>query len=138
MKKKNWKWFGAPGHFICSSDCRFHLCTQIGRYLISTVGEYFPDYQVREIYAESRGVKLEGIGDERRADYMRKIGFETIGYNRLYETMVFLAGKPCSRKGCDCQLPELASSELDFAPYNDQKSATEGHMRLCQKYARKK
>jgi hypothetical protein len=36
----NWKWFGSAAHFICGRWCRFHLATQVGRYLISTVGEF--------------------------------------------------------------------------------------------------
>ena len=62
------KWFGSPGHFICSFDCRFHLCTQVGDYLVSTVGELFFDSDIREITAKSRGFALEGRGDARKAD----------------------------------------------------------------------
>jgi hypothetical protein len=47
------RWFGHAGHFICAEWCRFHLCTQVGPYLISTVGEYVPDAPVREILAQS-------------------------------------------------------------------------------------
>lgn len=38
----NWKWFGVAGHFICADKCRFHLHTHVGKYCISTVGEYYP------------------------------------------------------------------------------------------------
>ena len=37
-----WKWFGHAGHFICGTHCRFHPPTQVGKYLISTVGEDWP------------------------------------------------------------------------------------------------
>jgi hypothetical protein len=87
IPQSEWRWFGSPGHFICARDCRFHLCTQIGAVLVSTVGEYFPGESVREILANSRGVVLNGRGDEREADYMTKLGYEDIGFNRKYETI---------------------------------------------------
>ena len=49
--------------------------------------------RVREIYAKSREVKLEGVGDVRDADYIKKVGYEEIGDGRKYETMVFKARK---------------------------------------------
>jgi len=134
----DWKWFGHAGHFICSQWCRFHLCTQVGKYLISTVGEYVPDSDVRGVIAESRGIKLEGQGDARLADYMEKVGFEEIGYQRKYETMVFEAGKPCTIADCNCGLPVPANySDLDTAGYNDAGEATRGHYDLCNKWAQK-
>ena len=39
INPNNWKWFGSPGHFNGGAWCRFHLCTQVGKYVISTVGE---------------------------------------------------------------------------------------------------
>lgn len=138
MKRGQWEWFGNAGHLIVGNYCRFHLCTKVGRYLVSTVGQYFPDSRVREIFAQSIGVKLEGIGDARCADYMKKIGYEEIGFERTYETMVFLAGEPCTANGCDCGLPAIKGENLDMAGYNDSGSATKGHMEMCEKWARKK
>jgi hypothetical protein len=135
VPKAEWRWFGNAGHFICAEWCRFHLCTQVGEYLVSTVGEYVPDEGVREIIAQSRGIVLKGRGDERRTDYMRKIGFEEIGCDRLYETMVFRAGKPCSSAACGCGLPAIDGSELDSLSYNTAKAATAGHVELCEKWA---
>lgn len=132
---ESWEWFGNAGHFICGSDCRFHLCTLVGEYLISTVGQYWPDEGVREILAKSRGIMLSGRGDERRNDYMKKIGYEQIGFNRLFETMVFKAGKRCADPDCNCGLPEIASSELDFEGYNTAGDAASGHVRMCHKWA---
>ena len=105
-------------------------------YLISTVGEYLPDAPVREIFAQSRGVALEGMGDKRRAHYMEKIGFEDIGYGRKYETMVFsLNGKVCAGKGCGCGMPVPSDwRELDAERYNTAGDATRGHRRMVQKY----
>ncbi len=130
-----WKWFGNAAHFICGHNCRFHLTTLIGHYLVSTVGEYLPDESVREIMARSRGIQIEGRGDARRADFMKKIGYEEIGCDRKYETMVFKAGAPCSVKECGCGLPSIDGSELDFAPYNQAGDATTGHLEMCRQWA---
>lgn len=35
-----WKWFGQAGHFCAAHLCRYHLHTHVGRFCISTVGEY--------------------------------------------------------------------------------------------------
>ena len=137
----DWRWYGHPGHLIVGQDCRFHLATEIGNYLVSTVGEYLPDSNVREIMAASRGITLDGMGDARRADFMRKIGFQEIGSGRKYETMVFEIGtdpKRCSDPECGCGIPHPTTySELDFEGYNDAGSATRGHYAMCQAWAAK-
>jgi hypothetical protein len=138
--KKDWKWFGHAAHFICGHSCRFHLATQVGDYLISTVGEYWPERPSREIHAKYEDLKwLESnghkLGDDFDNAYMKRFGYETIGCDRKYETMVFKAGAMCKAKDCGCGLPEIASSELDFEGYNDAGSATKGHMELCEKWA---
>lgn len=131
-----WEWFGCAGHFICADRCRFHLCTKIRDLLVSTVGEYFPDEGVREGLAKMRGVTLVGIGDYRAADYMDKVGFEKIGSNRLYETMVFKAGAPCTDKDCNCGCPTITPViELDGKGYNLRGEANRGHMEMCYKVA---
>jgi hypothetical protein len=99
----NWKWFGHAGHFICADKCRFHLTTKVGKYLVSTVGEYWPERVVREIHAEVHDKKWFAENRNLKGDYfdhayMKKFGFEEIGCDRKYETMVFKAGKPCSSK----------------------------------------
>ena len=133
-----WKWFGNAGHFICARWCQFHLTTQVGKWLISTVGQYLPSESMREIFADNRGIELEGKGDARRNDYTRKIGFEEIGYNRTFETMVFLAGDPCVVDGCNCGLPLIDGSEIDSNGYDTAGDATAGHMAMCEKYAEKR
>ena len=135
---EDWKWFGSAGHFICAQWCRFHLCTLVGSYLISTVGEYVPDETVREIHCEVRGIKLEGRGDARLADYMKKVGFQEIGYKRTYETMVFHAGEPCRAEGCNCGLPRLADAcEIECLGANDAGTATANHLSMCHEYDQK-
>lgn len=135
-KPKAWEWFGNAAHFICGFDCRFHLATLVNGYIVSTVGEYFPDEGSREILASSKGIKLEGRGDARKYDFMKKYGYEEIGCDRKYETMVFKAGPVCVRKGCACGLPEIDGSELDFSGYNDAGAATRGHMAMCKAWAK--
>lgn len=132
---KDWKWFGTPGHFICGDDCRFHLCTQVGKVLVSTVGQYFPCSEVREIITKTSGISLKGIGDEREADFLKKIGYVEIGAGRLYETMVFKAGNPCTHEKCNCGCPEINGSEMDFEGYNDASEATKGHYAMCEKWS---
>ena len=140
--KANWKWYGHAGHFICAQWCRFHLCTVVGGYLVSTVGEYWPYREVREIHAkvydpgwlaDNQHLK----GDTFDAAYMKRFGFETIGCDRKYETMVFRAGKPCTFKDCRCGLPTIDGSELDFGGYNNAGEAAKGHYTLCQKWDKK-
>ena len=137
-REQNWQWFGNAGHLIVGHDCRFHLCTKVGKYLVSTVGQYWPSDGVREIIAQSRGVTLGGRGDARRADYMKKIGYEEIGSGRTFETFVFKAGPPCIVKDCNCGQPSIDGSELDTAGYNNAGDATRGHLRICKKWAKAK
>ncbi|PYQ83172.1 MAG: hypothetical protein DMG02_34135 [Acidobacteria bacterium] len=131
-----WEWFGSPGHLIVARDCRFHLCTLIGEYLVSTVGQYLPDSQVREILATTRGIALDGRGDARLADYMTKIGYEEIGSGRLFETMVFkTTGERCTAKDCACGLPTIDPSDLLCKGYMTAGAATKGHRAICARVA---
>lgn len=136
IPRDQWQWFGKPAHFICSHDCRFHMATKVGPWVVSTVGEYLPDSQVRDILAKARGIVLSGKGDERLASWMEQAGYEEIGSERTYETMVFVAGPPCG-DGCGCGVPTLRSaSERDFRGYQNAHDATAGHYELCEKWAR--
>lgn len=102
---KDWKWYGNPVHLCVSSKCRFHLTTEVGAYVVATIGEYFP---------------------------AGKDEMEEIGIGRKYETMVFLINGRCE---CGCGLPEIELGEKDSRFYNDAKAATEGHMDLCYTWA---
>lgn len=135
-EKADWRWFGKAAHFIGGRDCRFHLATKVGPWLVSTVGEYLPDAPVREILADSRGIALNGMGDARRASWMEQVGYEEIGYGRTYETMVFRAGEPCGGD-CGCGVPTIDGSKLDFRGYNNAGDATAGHLALCAKWAQR-
>ena len=133
--KADWKWYGNAGHFICAQWCEFHLCTEVGAFLVSTVGQYMPPESVREILAQSRGVSLEGKGDARLADYHKKIGYEKLGFERTFETMVFRIGADrCTRSDCNCGLPDFYVEELEMIPYNQAGDANTGHLAMCEKY----
>ena len=121
VPKEEWKWFGNAAHFICARWCRFHLATQVGPWLVSTIGEYVhPRHSGGSEDAERKWLKKNWPGEE-------------LGHNRKYETMVFKAGPPCT---CGCGLPVPEDwAEQDFAGYNDAAAATEGHMRMCAEFA---
>ena len=144
VNRKDWKWFGNAGHLCVGRWCRFHLCTQVGNYLVSTVGQYWPERPAREVHAQVHDPKWlakHGIlrGDNFDAKYLEHFGYEDIGCDRKFETMVFkTTGKICSEKSCDCGMPLVADwGELDADAYNDAGSATQGHMKMCKKWAKK-
>lgn len=137
---QEWKWFGKPGHFIGSHNCRFHLCTQVGDVLVSTVGEYWPERIIREIHAKV--FDPEWLRDHAHlqgeyfdAKYMEHFGYQEIGMNRKFETMVFLSGSPCQAEGCDCGQPQIVGDTLDMDVYNTPGDATRGHHAMCEKWA---
>ena len=134
-----WRWLGSAGHLCVGRFCRFHLCTIVGEYMVSTVGAYVPPEGSRNITAKFRGVELEGMGAAREADYLDKLGYEDIGAGRKYETMVFKVeeGAACVEDGCLCGGAPTAVDwfEKDFAGYKDSVSATKGHMDMCLKWA---
>lgn len=114
MKKippAKWEWFGYAGHFIAANSCRFRMCTKVGKYLISTVGDMH--------YKEDGERKTLGAGDD-----------------SFFETYVFLAGPPCSVEGCNCGQPTLLSgSEIDGERCATGGEAQKLHMAKCHEYA---
>lgn len=137
MTKEKWIWMPHAGHLIVGNDCRFHLNTFVGKYIVSTVGEYWPDSRVREITAKVRDIEIQGIGDCFDRNYMGKIGFEEIGLGRQYETMVFRAIRQKGKEAQCCPWLQSSGSDVDFAGYNDPVSAFKGHLRLCTKWSKK-
>ncbi len=130
IPKEKWIWMPHPAHFRMAKDCQFFLATKVGKYIVSTVGELFPDAPVREIFAESRKVTLEGKGDARMYDYMKKIGFGDIGYERKYETMVFCAKKMPAGECNVCPFRIIVQKEVDMMGYKTAKDAFKGHYYL--------
>jgi hypothetical protein len=140
--QSQWKWYGHAGHLIVGQWCRYHLCTLVNGYLVSTVGEYWPERPVREIHAHVHDPKWLAENQHRRGGdfdsaYMKRFGFENIGCDRKYETFVFKAGEPCKSETCGCGLPEINGSELDSLSANDAKTAANNHLILCRKFFRK-
>lgn len=127
IDSRRWKWFGDAGHFICGRWCRFHLCTQVGPWLVSTVGAYVhPMHSGGGEVAEAAWLKDNWPGED-------------VGCGRKYETMVFRAGQPCQKPGCHCGMPGLDdATELDFLGANTAGEATANHTKLCRKWARKR
>lgn len=112
-----WQWFGMAGHLIVANYCQHHLCTRVGRYLISTVGNYYPDG------------KPNGL----------KTGRDMVGCDRYFETFVFDLGKKPGQCDCGCGLPtpQGGMSDIDALPANDEPTADKNHIKLCRKYARR-
>jgi hypothetical protein len=113
VKKAHWKWFGHAGHLCVSNYCKFHLCTQVGKYLISSVGDYRPHDNKRET-----------IG---------------AGPDAFYETYVFkvLKGTKCTDPECGCKMPEVDLSEIEGVRSATAGEAMKLHAKMCLKYARR-
>jgi len=138
VPKEEWIEMPHAGHFICGSQCRFHLNTKVGKFIISTVGEYWPDRGVRDIHAQIHDETwwIENkhlLGDYYDAAYMKRFGFEEIGLGRKYETMVFTARKDES-KCCPWRID--VTRDEDFAGYNSADDAAIGHRKMCAKFSK--
>jgi hypothetical protein len=131
MSKENWIYMPHAGHFIVGHLCRFRLNTYVNGFIVSTVGEYVPDSQVRKIFRKTRGRETALRGDAEETEF----GFEKIGCDRLYETMVFRGRK--SKNKC-CPYEVSGFSELDFAGYNKPEDAYKGHIKMCLKFDKTK
>ncbi len=120
-----WQWFGDVGHFICGRWCRFHLCTLVGPWLVSTVGAYVhPRHGEGNELAEAEWLEKNWPGED-------------IGAGRKYETMVFRAGSPCKAEQCGCGMPSLAdANELAYRGYKTAGDATRGHLELCRRWSK--
>ena len=138
--RDEWEWFGSAGHFICGQDCRFHLCTKVGPWLVSTVGELLPDSNSWDIYADRvGGIPPELRGDAKRAWFLQNVGFLDVGHGRKYETMVFrLTDERCTAEDCACEMPVVAEwGEIDSNGYNVRGDAQRGHYAMCERWATK-
>jgi hypothetical protein len=156
--KTDWIWMPHASHLCVAHKCRFHLNTYVNGYIVSTVGEYFPEEEVRRIFLKNRIVfpklkiditgkiqtdhlvtneQVQEIlslkGDYFDAAYLRFFGFEDLGLNRKYETMVFRASKRDDPTAQCCPW-EATGDCLESAGYNEPKNAFDGHMRFCEKW----
>lgn len=101
-----WVWHGHAAHFIGWRDCLFRLATSVagGRYVVSTVGEYYP----------MRGEEQHDvIGDW------------------AYETAVLRVAGRDDRCGCPV-IADFSGVAHDA--YNDARAAAEGHLALCRRW----
>ena len=126
------------GHFICANKCQFHLNTYVGKYIISTVGELWNERGVREIHAQVYDSKwladnMHLKGDYFDNAYMKRFGYEEIGCDRKYETMVFKAKKTMHK--C-CPYGIVVSKDVDMQGYNNADDAKIGHYKLCNKWSK--
>lgn len=108
VPRQDWKWYGYPGHFCGASNCRFHLCTEIGPWLVSTVGHWMPHDADKPM---------------------------DIGYGRQYETMVFRWEGRCIEPTCGYWQPLIDPLNIDFLPANTPGEAQANHETLCQRWA---
>ena len=106
ISKDKWVWMPHAGHLCVGYLCRFKLNTYVGKYIVSTVGEYFP-----------RGEdKMEILGADK---------------DSFYETMIFQA-KKSEYKCCPY---EITGDELDCIRYPKANDAYLGHLKECRKWA---
>ena len=109
IPQSEWIWYGNAGHFIGGRDCVFHLTTKVGKYLVSTVGEYYPK-------------RLDKDSDDP----------ESLTNSCKYETMVFEINGECK---CGCGLPNHSGESITAECCNTPKEANEIHLRLCHEVA---
>lgn len=104
---------GCPGHLIVAGKCRWRRHTQVGKYRISSVGDYFPE----------REGKRQTIG---------------AGPDAFFETMVFETnrGQDGGNEGCGCRAVK-SWSEIDGKRYATAGAAQKGHEQFITKYLRK-
>lgn len=138
MTKDKWVWMPHAGHFICGHMCRFRMNTYVGKYIVSTVGEMDNDLRVKEIHAEIRDKewfeKNKHLkGDYFNSAYFKRFGWEEIGCDRAYETMVFKA-KKSDHKCCPYEI--VVDDEVDFKGYKNAEEAFAGHYELCEKWSK--
>ena len=106
------KYFGYAGHFIGAPMCLFIITTQVGNYLISSVGDYRPKgcYEKQEI----------------------------VGGGKLFETMVFMTTEnKCELSYCNCNMPEVVKwTPIDTIYANTAGEAQNNHEKMIKKYKR--
>ena len=139
MKKENWIWMPHVAHFCCGDRCQFRLATYVGKYIVSTVGDWWPSRSSREIHAKVYDKEWLYINEHLKGDdfdyaYLKEFGYTDVGCDRKYETMVFKAKK--SKQNC-CPWEMKSCENLDMDGYNLPTDARKGHMRLCDKWSKK-
>ncbi len=110
IERSEWRWQGSPGHCIVGDRCVWHLNTVVGPWLVSTIGEYYPD----------------GTRNPMRP----------IGAGRNYETMVMRAEACPPEHAAECGESHIDSGEcVDFAAAQTRVEAERNHNELCERWA---
>jgi hypothetical protein len=125
MKKDKWIWMPHPAHFIGGKYCQFKLATYVGKYIVSTVGEWEKDEIDRKF---DRPETEEG-----------KSRFKLINGYGAYETMVFEAKKRKENdKNYQCCFYEIIVEKMvDEKRYKTATEAYRSHLKLCNKWSKK-
>ena len=113
MDKTKIIWHGQAGHFVCWRRCIWHLCTEVNGYVISTIGEFYPD-----MHYDNMG-EMESLG---------------LVPEQFYESGVFEVGGHCS---CGCGQPLQSGSALYMNRYKTPLEARLEHMKLVEEYSKK-
>ena len=82
--RSDWTWMPHAGHLIVGQDCRFRLNTEVGGWIVSTVGEY-------------------RRGDSENIE---------IGADRTFETMVF-PSEPAPDTCCPFRMADADNRDFD-------------------------
>ncbi len=133
-ERSEWVWMPHVGHLIVGNHCRFRLNTCVGDFIVSTVGEYLPQESMWDIFAKSKGITLKGRGDAREADFIDRVGYEDLGLDRKFETMVFQS-RTITNNSC-CPFEPGSWENVDGAGYNEAGAARLGHMAMCEKWSK--
>ena len=86
MAKEDWIWMPHPGHFIGASNCKFIMNTYVNGYIVSTVGEYFPDAEVRRIHLQGK-IDMPPMGIDGNGKFYRDTS-----NTELYKSILELKG----------------------------------------------
>lgn len=110
---------GCAGHLIVAKWCRWKRHTQVGKYRVSSIGDYYgPD--IDRIDRDRNAVKRQTIGG---------------GDDSYFETMVFetIDEQDTGNDGCGCRAVK-DWSEIDGERYATAGEAQAGHERYVAKY----
>lgn len=123
---------GWAGHFICADSCKFRRNTLLEykdkKWIISTVGA-MPQSETMKKYPE----------------FCSKNGFETIGFDRYYETMAFEAEPVKNQEGViiyyDADVGKQIYFDSDWAisdcNFETDKQANEMHDKVVEELIKK-
>lgn len=128
IPQNKWRWLGHAQHFCAADNCRFHLATVVGKYVISTVGDYYPPLTASSKLTGSAADLKAGRRPERVRE---RIG---AGEDSFFETFVFQVDTKAKKADCGC--PELKSfCEVWGERAATAQEATRKHMGMCTRIA---